>query len=107
MVPYNASADYPVPPMQVSSYLAHAGGLQWPTLLGTATTVANLCKVPAHSRQPPTPQGYHNKVAGSLCSLLQGAIRSLAGHPASSATQLPPPCCQGLGCHPGCGTPLG
>ena len=63
----------------VSHRLAHAGSLQWPTLLGTETTISNLCRVPAHPGQPPTPYGSHSKAVGLLCSLSIGSSWSLAG----------------------------
>ena len=74
MVLHATGAVHLVPPAWVSHCLAHAGGLQWPTLLGTATTIANLHRVPAHPGQPPTPYGSHSKAAGSLCGLPTGYL---------------------------------
>ena len=107
MVLHAAGAVHLAPPAWVSHSLAHAGGLQWPTLLGTATPIANLGRVPTHPGQSPTPYSSHSKAAGSLCGLPTGTSCSLAGLTSPSAAWLPPPCYQGLGCYIGCRAPSG
>ena len=107
MVPHAASAVHLAPPAWVSRSLAHAGGLQWPTPLGTAAPVANPGRVPTHPGQSPTPYSSHSKVAGSLCGLSTGTSCSLAGLTSPSAAWPPPPCYQGLGCYIGCRAPSG
>ena len=107
MVPHAASAVHLAPPAWVSRSLAHAGGLQWPTPLGTAAPVANPGRVPTHPGQSPTSYSSHSKAAGLLCHLPTGTSCSLAGLTSPSAAWPPPPCYQGLGCYIGCRAPSG
>ena len=107
MVLHAAGAVQLAPPTWVSHSLAHAGGLQWATLLGTATPVANPGRVPTHPGQSPTPYSSHSKATGSLCHLPTGTFCSLAGLTSPSPAWPPPPCYQGLGCYIGCRAPSG
>ena len=109
MVLHAASAVHLAsPPCGSPLSLAHAGGLQWPTPLGTAAPVANPGRVPTHPGQSPTPyMVLHSKIAGLLCGLPTGTSCSLAGLTSPSAAWLPPPCYQGLGCYIGCRAPSG
>ena len=99
VVPRATGAVYPMPPMWVSSCLAHACSLQWLALMDGETTIAYPCRVLEYPRQPPSPYGSHGKAVGSLCSLPQGTSCPLAGRSTSPATWPPLPCYQVLGYH--------
>ena len=75
VAPHATSAIYPEPPAQVSHWLIYAGGPQWSTWLGAATTVAYLHRVFAHPGQPPTSYTFQSKAAGPLYGLPQDVLQ--------------------------------
>ena len=99
VVPHTPCIVYPMPSGWVFYWLAHASGLQWPSLLGIPPPNDYIHGVFAHPGQPSTPDSAHSQAAGLLYSLLLGTTCTIAGYTISSSTWPPSPCHQGLGCY--------
>ena len=83
---------HPPPSAGVYHCPAHAGGLQWPTPMGTRPTHHHAGRVSTHHGQPTTPTSPYRKVASPLRRDPTSPDPRTEWHPSTTAARPTTPC---------------